>query len=93
MLHIGGTDEATHRQDPIEKAGFITKLDRELIGPIMREVPDGTRVMLTCDHEALCSTSGHTTNPVRYRLWEKGKTLSGDMGLSEGIKAVDILFG
>ena len=93
MLHIGGTDEATHRQNPIEKANFVTKLDHELIAPIMREVPEGTRVMLTCDHEALCSTAGHTANPVQYWLWEKGNTLSGGMGLSEGINAVDILFG
>ena len=92
MLHIGGTDEATHRQDPREKADFIAKLDRELLGPVMRGVKSGTRIMLTCDHEALCSTAGHTASPVRYWLWEKGKTLSGDMGISQGIKAVDILF-
>ena len=88
MLHIGGPDEATHRQDPQEKADFIGKLDTEIIAPIMQRVPIGTRVMITCDHEALCSTAGHTDKPVRFWLWEKGKILSGDMGTLNGTKAI-----
>ena len=91
MLHIGGPDEATHRQNPKEKADFIRKLDSEIIAPIMERVPKGTRVMITCDHEALCSTAGHTANPVKFWLWEKGTVLMGDMGTLPGTKAVSLL--
>ncbi|MFV0400925.1 MAG: alkaline phosphatase family protein [Oscillospiraceae bacterium] len=93
LLHVGGPDEATHRQTPQEKAEFIARLDRELIGPLMARVPAGTRVMVTSDHEALCSTAGHTDKPVAFWLWEKGKTLQGEYGVRNGGDAVAILTG
>jgi 2,3-bisphosphoglycerate-independent phosphoglycerate mutase len=51
------------------------------------------RIMLTCDHMALCSTGGHTADPVAFLLYEKGKTLSGDYGVLPGLSAVEILNG
>lgn len=93
MLHIGGPDEATHRKNEKEKAEFVRKMDTELIAPLLEGCPDGTRIMLTCDHRALCSTTGHTDEPVGFLLYEKGKTLSGNLGEFPGVKAVDILMG
>lgn len=93
MLHVGGPDEATHRQDEREKAAFVAKMDNELIGPILNGVPDGARIMLTCDHIAHCSTSGHTDEPVDFRLYQKGTELSGDYGCRPGTQAVSILCG
>jgi 2,3-bisphosphoglycerate-independent phosphoglycerate mutase len=91
MLHVGGPDEATHRQDVQEKAAFIAKLDRELLAPILEKVPDGTRIMVTCDHVGLCSTAGHTDEPVEYWLYEKGSLLFGDRGVVDGKEAIAIL--
>lgn len=91
ILHVGGPDEATHRKDEVEKAEFIAKMDKELIGRIIEAIPDGTRVMVTCDHVAVCTTGGHTEEPVEYMLFEKGRTLSGDKGFDQGIKAIDIM--
>lgn len=93
MVHVGGPDEATHRQDEREKADFVARLDRELMAPILAGVPDGTRIMVTCDHMALCSTGGHTAEPVKFWLWEKGKVLSGDRGVFPGTQAVEVLAG
>ena len=91
MLHVGGPDEATHRQNPVEKANFIKRTDAEIFAPLMKRVPEGTRVMLTCDHAALCTTAGHTNEPVDFWIWEKGRILSGDLGLNEGIEAISLL--
>lgn len=91
MLHVGGTDEATHRQNPVEKAEFIARVDRELLVPVLEGCPVGTRVMLTCDHTALCSTAGHTEEPVTAWLWEKGAVHKGDMGLVSGEHALELL--
>lgn len=91
MLHVGGPDEATHRQDEREKAAFTARLDAELIGPLLRQSPEGTRMMLTCDHVALCSTGGHTEEPVEFLLYEKGRALAGDKGLYPGTEAVQVL--
>ena len=93
MLHIGGPDEATHRQDMVEKADFIAKLDTDMLAPLLEQVPDGTRILLTCDHVGLCSTAGHTDEPVDFWLYEKGKTLHGDLGIHSGVEAVAILRG
>lgn len=93
MLHVGGPDEATHRQDEREKAAFIAQMDAELIGPILDGAPVGTRIMVTCDHIALCSTSGHTAEPVDFWLYEKGSELAGNLGCRPGTEAVEILRG
>jgi len=93
MLHIGGPDEATHRQDPAEKAAFIAKLDRECIAPLMERLPEGARMLVTCDHAALCKTAGHTEDPVDFWMWEKGKKLDDDLGERDGTQAVSLLLG
>jgi len=93
MLHIGGPDEATHRQNPVEKAEFIRRADIELVGPILDSLGEGDRVMLTCDHAALCKTAGHTGEPVEFLFYERGKTLSGDLGTLPGTEAVRLMFG
>ena len=93
MLHIGGPDEATHRQNVVEKADFIAKLDTDMLAPILEKVPEGTRILVTCDHVGLCSTAGHTDEPVQFWLYEKGKVLAGDLGTHSGVKAVAFLQG
>lgn len=93
MLHVGGPDEATHRMNAREKAEFVRKMDAELIEPILDGCADGTRIMVTCDHVALCTTGGHTTEPVEFMLYEKGKKLAGDMGTIDGRLAVEVLAG
>ncbi|MDR2932413.1 MAG: hypothetical protein LBV27_04830 [Oscillospiraceae bacterium] len=91
MLHIGGPDEATHRQDVREKADFIAKLDREVIGPLLGACAAGTRIMVTCDHVGLCTTAGHTDDPVDFMLWEKGASMGGDAGTVAAAEAVTLL--
>lgn len=93
LVHIGGTDEATHRQDPVEKAEFIARIDRELLTPIMEGCAPGTRIILTSDHWALCSTAGHTHQPVDALLWEKGAAHAGDLGALPGTQAMELLRG
>ena len=91
VVHVGGTDEATHRQDPAEKAAFIERVDAELLEILLCGLPDGCRVMVTCDHEAYCATAGHTDLPVDALLWEKGRVHGGDLGLADGTRAIPLL--
>ncbi|MCL2034170.1 MAG: hypothetical protein FWG94_05500 [Oscillospiraceae bacterium] len=91
MVHIGGPDEATHRKNAREKAEFVRKLDTELIAPILNRCTGKTRIMITCDHVALCSTGGHTAEPVGFMLYEKGGTLSGELPEHDGKEAVEIM--
>lgn len=93
MLHVGGPDEATHRQNVLEKAEFVKKMDAELIGPILNGCENGARIMITCDHTAFCTTGGHSTEPVEFMLYEKGGKLSGDLGEIDGKQAVEVLAG
>lgn len=93
MLHVGGPDEATHRQDVREKAEFVRKLDSGLIAPLLAGMQQGDRLMITCDHVALCETGGHTAEPVAFMLYEKGAALGGEMGEIDGKQAVEVLCG
>lgn len=71
LLHINGTDEASHRRNPVEKSSFLSKIDRLVIGPIMERVPEGTKVTVTSDHATLCADGSHNPMPVREWIWEK----------------------
>lgn len=93
VLHVGGPDEATHRKDAREKASFVKRMDGELIAPLLRGAPDRTRILLTCDHIALCGTSGHTADPVGFLLYQKGTPLAGNLGILPGTSAVEVLMG
>lgn len=93
MLHVGGPDEATHRMDAREKAEFVRKMDSELIAPILDGCADGARIMVTCDHAALCANGGHTAEPVEFMLYQKGGILNGDLGTIDGKRAVEVLIG
>lgn len=91
MLHIGGPDEATHRMDPREKAEFVKKMDAELIEPLLAGMSDSDKMMVTCDHVALCTTGGHTAEPVGFMLYEKGRRLEGDIGVLDGKRAIEVM--
>lgn len=78
LIHINGADEAAHRLNPKEKADFITKADRELIGPLLKSGLDRPLVVLS-DHATLARTGGH--HPMPVDVWGCSKT-GGLPGLS-----------
>ncbi len=69
VVHVEGADMAAHRRDPRAKRGVIERLDRELIGPLMRW---GGRLAVTCDHGTSSVTGRHLAGPVPFALSDAG---------------------
>lgn len=89
LVHINGADELSHRKDAAGKTEFISRIDKELLAPLLSRSPKGTRFLVCSDHSALCATGGHRGEPQPFVLY--GGAESGDMGTLDGTRAVEIL--
>lgn len=92
VVHIAGTDEATHRKDPTQKAEFIQRIDKELLGYILSHLKDEEKLLVTSDHWALCKTGGHTTDPVGFYLYQKNLQPK-DIGMVSDKPPYALIFG
>ncbi len=63
FLHLKGTDEASHDGNFKSKKEMIERIDREVIGPILREIKDAT-IALTADHSTPVGIKQHSADPV-----------------------------
>jgi 2,3-bisphosphoglycerate-independent phosphoglycerate mutase len=66
LLHLNGADEAGHRRDAQVKADFLSRVDREVIGPLLKAGLDRSLVVLS-DHATVCETGGH--HPMPVEVW------------------------
>jgi 2,3-bisphosphoglycerate-independent phosphoglycerate mutase len=64
FLHIKGTDEASHDGNFSEKKKMIERIDKEVIGPILKNVKNTTTIVLTADHSTPISIRQHSADPV-----------------------------
>ncbi|MBN2043036.1 MAG: 2,3-bisphosphoglycerate-independent phosphoglycerate mutase [Candidatus Aenigmarchaeota archaeon] len=68
-LHINGTDILSHDARREEKAKFIEKIDREVVGKLIKAVDmKSTTIVITCDHRTDSEKDykyyRHTNDPV-----------------------------
>lgn len=73
LIHINGTDEASHRKDYLEKVRFIERIDQEFIAYLMKNVEKDTRIMICADHATLPTTGKHAHLPVPIIVGIVGK--------------------
>ncbi len=65
LVHVKGTDSASHDGDLDCKIGMIERVDKELIGSILNEVSlDEISICVTCDHATPVKVRKHTGDPV-----------------------------
>lgn len=64
FCHINGTDEASHRRDPLQKAAFLSKIDQELLAPLLQSSPSGTVIRICSDHGCSSTTGRHLRVPI-----------------------------
>jgi 2,3-bisphosphoglycerate-independent phosphoglycerate mutase len=86
FLHLNGADEASHRLDPHEKAGFLRQVDREVIAALK----DAAGPVLVCaDHGTSPVTGKHLGDPQPFLL--HGHNLTGNLEMMPGTAAVKLL--
>ncbi len=64
--HINGTDEASHRRSPIQKAEFLEKIDQQLLLPLIKRCPVGTVITICSDHGCSSVTGKHFCAPIPF---------------------------
>ncbi len=65
LVHVKGTDSASHDGDLDCKISMIERVDKELIGSILNEVSlDEISICVTCDHATPVKVRKHTGDPV-----------------------------
>ncbi|MFH0830034.1 MAG: hypothetical protein V1887_02655 [Candidatus Aenigmatarchaeota archaeon] len=84
VLHILGADVASHDRNRREKAGFLTKVDKEVFGRI-REYSDFKKlvVAVTSDHCTDPSTGMHVSGSFPYMIYTEGIQSTKSTGFNE----------
>lgn len=81
-IHIEAPDECGHRNEPENKTLAIELIDRKVL-PILLDyfnTLDDFKIMILPDHPTPIVTGTHSSNPVPYMIYRKGKEL--DSGVS-----------
>ena len=60
VTHFNGSDEAAHRYDYTGKADFITRIDEDFIGPVLKSVTEPLKILFCGDHVTSCVTGKHS---------------------------------
>ncbi len=82
-LHVEAPDEASHSGSLADKLRAIEDFDRLVVGPVINNLPAGTRLLALCDHFTPLSTKTHASEPVPYAMWGKGIGACGATVFSE----------
>lgn len=83
-VHIEATDEAGHNGDWKAKTECITRIDKEVVGPILKHFgKDAVRVLIAPDHPTPVAKRTHTRAPVPFVMYGAGFEPNGAKGFSE----------
>ncbi|MBC8546059.1 hypothetical protein H8711_03800 [Clostridiaceae bacterium NSJ-31] len=91
LVHVNGADELSHRRDAAGKTAFLSRVDRDLIAPLLWHAPPKTRMLVCSDHATSVRTGKHLALPQPFWLW--GAQIRGALGPFAGDRAVQLLKG
>ncbi|HOX54550.1 MAG: cofactor-independent phosphoglycerate mutase [Candidatus Omnitrophica bacterium] len=71
FIHVEATDEAGHNGDLRMKIACFERIDREIIGPILKhfENKEDFRIMVVPDHATPISARTHVSDPVCFAVY------------------------
>lgn len=82
VIHVEAPDEAGHAGDAHEKVDAIENIDREIVGRLVREIPD-LAILAAPDHPTFLDTRLHGSEPVPYLLADLAHPVKGPAGFAE----------
>jgi 2,3-bisphosphoglycerate-independent phosphoglycerate mutase len=71
VMHIEAPDEAGHGGHTEEKVKAIEKIDRDVVGRLLKYKGD-LRVLVMPDHPTPIAVRTHTPDPVPFLIWGEG---------------------
>ena len=78
-VHIEAPDEAGHRGEIENKIKAIEKIDAEILGTILKELPQITpefKIMVLPDHPTPLTLRTHVADPVPFVIYQNGQPAS-----------------
>jgi len=82
VVHIEAPDEAGHGGSVEEKVKAIEKIDKEVVGRILKYQGD-LRALVMPDHPTPVTVRTHTAQPVPFLIWGKGVKANGAKRFTE----------
>lgn len=87
LTHINAADEEAHQHNAKGKKEVIEKIDRLIVGPVLRELVtrygDGFRMVVCGDHATRCWDGKHTDDPVPVAILDEALLKGGGKRFSE----------
>lgn len=82
VVHVESPDEAGHAGDAKEKVRAIENIDREIVGRLVREIPN-MAIAIAPDHATFVRTRMHGSGPVPYLIADLAHPFKGPDGYAE----------
>ena len=85
-VHLEAPDECGHQKDVEGKVKSLEKIDRDVIGPIVKGLEDARedfRLLIVPDHKTPLAIGSHVSDPVPYLLYDSRKDLGNGLVYNE----------
>ncbi len=86
-VHVEAPDEASHEGKADEKVKALEQIDRHIVGPLLRSLPDfgEWRILVSPDHRTTLSTRAHAYGAVPFALAGTGIASLGQPSYDENV--------
>ncbi len=76
-IHMEAADECGHHGDHVHKVYSVEKIDKDVVGTILKRMEGTPFAMLVCpDHPTPCALKTHTSDPIPYLIYTNTADLS-----------------
>ena len=76
-IHVEAPDEASHNGDTAEKIKAIERIDREVLGVLLKETDKDTRFLIVTDHATPITMRTHFAVPVPFAVYDRNESAPG----------------
>jgi 2,3-bisphosphoglycerate-independent phosphoglycerate mutase len=85
LVHVEGTDEASHDRDVKAKVRALEQIDKEIVAPLMAHAEEdgNTRVLIVPDHVTSVEDGLHKRDSVPFAIWGEGVKAASGMAYTE----------
>ncbi len=93
-IHVEAPDECGHRGEVQNKVKAIAEIDRQILAPLLAELPqiDDFTLLIMPDHPTPLSTMTHNADPVPFLLYRSNAPTAGPARFTEQTAAQTGLF-
>ncbi len=89
VLHLNGADEAAHSRDFNSKLDYLTRVDKEIIAPLIKELSPEDKLLICSDHGTDSQQGNHLLGVQPFWLYGGDKIIENKV--YSGRKAISFI--